>query len=78
MCSVCLRSSCHPRCPYAPDPPAIYTCKYCGEPIIPGEAYLELDGDYYHMDDCANEAAISLLLEKYGATKGIAEDVEPW
>lgn len=79
MCDVCMRTPCDPRCPNAPDPPTIYTCKYCGEPIIPGDEYLELDGDYYHMDDCANDVAISLLLEKCGATKGVAEeDDEPW
>lgn len=79
MCDVCRRSPCDPRCPNAPDPPTVYTCKYCGEPIVPGEEYLELDGDYYHLEDCASDVAMSLLLEKCGATKGVAEEDDgPW
>lgn len=74
MCDVCRRSPCDPRCPNAPDPPTVYTCKWCGEPIVPGEEYLEFDGDYYHLEDCADSVAISLLTEKCGAKKGIAEE----
>ncbi len=74
MCDICMRSPCDPRCPNAPNPPTVYTCKYCGEPIVSGDEYLELDGDHYHMDDCASNVAVPLLLEKCGATKGIAEE----
>lgn len=77
MCMICHQAPCHPSCPNAPDPPTVYTCKYCGEPIVSGDEYLELDGDYYHLDDCAFDAAVPLLLNKFGATKGVAE-VDPW
>ena len=72
MCDVCLRTPCNPRCPNAPEPPAVYTCKYCGEPITDGEAYFELDGDHWH-DECFQDNAVGILLETCGATKGIAE-----
>ena len=78
MCDICLRSPCDPRCPNAPDPPTVYTCKYCGEPIVPGDEYLELDGSYYHMDDCAKDVAMRLLLDTCGATIGIAEEARSW
>lgn len=72
MCDVCLRTPCDPRCPNAPEPPAVYTCKYCGEPITDGETYFELDGDHWH-DECFQDNAVGILLETCGATKGIAE-----
>lgn len=45
MCDVCHMTPCHPRCPNAPEPPKVYTCKYCGEAIVDGDEYLEVDGD---------------------------------
>ena len=73
MCDVCHMNPHHPKCPYAPEPPAIYICACCGEPIVRGDEFLELDGDYYHLEDCANEIAMDLLLDKCGARKGVAE-----
>lgn len=73
MCEICHSTPCHPQCPYAPEPPEIYTCKYCGEPIVAGDEYMEIDGDYYHLEDCAQDAALTLLLEQCGARKGVAE-----
>lgn len=77
MCDVCHMTPHHPQCPYAPDPPEVYTCAHCGEPIVPGDEFLEFNGDYYHMDNCASDVAMDLLLDKCGATKGVAE-VERW
>lgn len=77
MCDVCHMTPCHPRCPNAPEPPKVYTCKYCGEAIVDGDEYLEVDGDYYHLEDCASDVAMKLLLEQFGATKGVAE-VDRW
>lgn len=73
MCMICGRFPCDSRCPNAPDPPTVYTCAYCVESIVPGDEYMELDGSYYHMDDCASDAAMNLLLEKCGARTGVAE-----
>lgn len=72
MCSVCMRTPCDPRCPNAPEPQAVYTCKHCGEPIVPGDEFFEVDGDYYH-DDCFSDCASGILIEKFGARKGVAE-----
>lgn len=77
MCDVCHATPCDPRCPNAPDPPAVYTCKYCGEPIVPGDEYMEVDGDYYHLEDCAGDAALSILKDQFGARTGVAE-VDRW
>lgn len=73
MCEICRSSPCLTRCPNAPEPPTIYTCKYCGEPVIAGDEYMEIDGDYYHLEDCAQDAALTLLLEQCGARTGVAE-----
>lgn len=73
MCDVCLQTPCHPRCPNAPEPPTVYTCKHCGEPIVAGEEYCEFDGDYYH-EDCFSDCAETILFEQCGATRGTAEE----
>lgn len=73
MCDVCRQTPCHPRCPNAPEPPTVYTCKHCGEPIVVGDEWYELDGDYYH-EDCFADIAVTLLLEQCGATRGTAEE----
>ena len=72
MCAECRRTPCDPRCPNAPDPPAVYTCKYCSEDIVVGDDFVELDGDYYH-EECFTDNAANILLEQYGARKGVAE-----
>lgn len=72
MCEICHQCPCAPRCPNAPEPPTVYTCKHCGEPIVVGDDYFELDGDYYH-EECFCDSAIDLLIEKFGARCGVAE-----
>lgn len=76
MCMICRQAPCHPSCPNAPDPPAVYTCKFCEEPIVKGDEYVEVDGDFYH-EDCFNDCAVKILVERFGAVKGVAE-VDPW
>lgn len=72
MCSVCHKIPCDSRCPNAPDPVAVYTCKYCGEDIVEGDEYVMIDDDYYH-DECFMDCAAGILLEQFGAVKGVAE-----
>lgn len=72
MCDVCRQSPCDPRCPNAPNPPAVYTCKCCDEAVVAGDEFVELDGSYYHAE-CFMDNAANILFEEYGATKGIAE-----
>lgn len=77
MCAECRMTPCHPSCPNAPDPPTVYTCKHCSEPIVVGDEYTELDGDYYHRE-CFDDCAASILRSEYGATDGEAEEPEPY
>ena len=72
MCSVCRKSPCDSRCPNAPDPPTVYTCKYCGEPIVEGDEYVDVDGDFYH-SECVSDAAEGILMEQSWVTRGVAE-----
>ena len=46
--------------------------RYFGEPVVSGEEYMELDGDFYHQE-CFEGSAVDILLEKFGAQKGIAK-----
>ncbi len=75
MCEICRQSPCHPQCPNAPDPPTVYTCKSCGEPIVVGDEYYEFDGDYYH-EECFEDNATAILVEQCGASRGTAEEDE--
>lgn len=72
MCEICLHSPCLSGCPNAPDPPTVWKCEYCGESIVVGDEYVEIDGDHYHRE-CAQDEAYELLLEKCGAKEGTAE-----
>lgn len=72
MCSECHMSPCHPRCPNAPEPPKVYTCKICGEPIVEGEEYYEMDAEFYH-EECFEDNAVQILMDECGAMKGTAE-----
>lgn len=72
MCAICMRTPCDPRCPNAPDPPAVHTCKHCGESIVPGDEFFEVDGDFYH-DECFMDCAANILVNQFGARKGVAE-----
>lgn len=73
MCSECRQHPCHPRCPNAPEPPAVYTCEGCKEPIRAGEEYFEMDGDYWH-EECASDNAMAILTERCGGRTGTAEE----
>lgn len=50
MCDVCFKSPCHPRCPNAPDPPAVYVCSGCSSTIYDGDDYYEVLGEQFCSD----------------------------
>ena len=51
MCSVCLNTPCHPRCPNYSPPKTTHYCSICNEGILDGEEYIENDcGEYRHYD----------------------------
>ncbi len=72
MCIQCGMTPCHRGCSNAQDPPKVYHCKYCGEDIVEGEEYVELEGEHYHQE-CFEDNAVLILMEEYGAIKGVAE-----
>lgn len=48
MCDICQRSQCLPRCPNADSPEKVYECDCCGESIVEGEEYVEIEDKYFH------------------------------
>ena len=76
MCSVCLRSPCDPRCPNAPEPPSVHTCKDCGEGIVSGDEFAEINGEYYHIECLENMTTRELLalLDVYTETAEMEGD----
>lgn len=63
---------CHPRCPNAPDPEAIYRCALCGEAITYGDKYYEMDAEFYHKE-CFETNAVQILIDECGAMRGVAK-----
>lgn len=56
MCEICLRNSCHPRCPNAVQK-LRGICEECGEELYEGEYYYtDNDGNKYCSEDCAKKA----------------------
>ena len=56
-----------------PPEPVIYgRGPFCGEEIYLGEEIVELDGFEYH-EECFMDMAPRILLEQYGARRGVAE-----
>lgn len=76
MCDICRQWPCDSRCPNAPEPAAVYTCSYCGEPIQVGEECVSIEENHYH-EDCFSDAAVGILFKEFGASKGVAE-VDGW
>ena len=76
MCEICRQSPCASRCPNAPEPKAVYTCKDCKEGIMPGDEYVEIDRDYYHKE-CLEEKSMEELMKLVGYEVETAEEEEP-
>ncbi len=53
MCEECRMNPCHPRCPNAPEPPIVYKCEECGEPIYEGDFYYRV-GDHKFCEACVD------------------------
>lgn len=64
MCEECLQHPCHPRCPNAPDPPMVYVCSGCGDPILAGEDYYDLVGEQF-CEGCVLEARKVAVYDPY-------------
>ena len=55
MCEVCHMSICDSRCPNAPEPPQVYICSGCGQPIYEGDDYWDIMGEQW-CEECIKEA----------------------
>lgn len=62
MCRYCLTSPCPAGCPNADEIEPKETCKYCGEGLLKEEAYVDINGECYHVD-CLEEMSTRELLE---------------
>ena len=53
-----------------------YTCKDCGEGIVSGDEFAEIDGDYYHVECLENMTTRELLalLDVYTETAEMEGD----
>lgn len=67
MCSECLMSPCHPRCPNAPEPTPIFRCRVCGEGIYEGDKYFD-DGNSEICSECMDDMSVEEMLELFGET----------
>lgn len=65
MCQICRHSPCLNGCPNAPDPPAVTTCRKCGEPITPGYEFARIDGLDY-CDECIDDMPYCELVPLLG------------
>jgi hypothetical protein len=54
MCSECLQTPCHPRCPNAPEPDAVYYCERCGKRIYDGDGYYDLCDEIW-CEECVKD-----------------------
>lgn len=65
MCGVCMGVRCHPRCPVAPEPEAVYKCRRCGGGICEGDKYLDsLEGKI--CEDCLDGMTVNEVLGLFG------------
>lgn len=55
MCDVCHQYPCHPRCPNAPEPPAVFICSGCGEKIYEEHDYWDILGEQF-CETCIEDA----------------------
>lgn len=64
MCDICLQFPCHPRCPNAPDPPAVYVCSGCSHDIYEGEDYFDILGEQF-CENCVSNARRTAEYDPY-------------
>lgn len=64
MCDMCLQFPCHPRCPNAPDPPAVYVCSGCDQEIYEGEDYFDILGEQF-CENCVRNARRTAEYDPY-------------
>jgi hypothetical protein len=63
ICDICLHTPCHPRCPNAPDPPIVFYCDICNDPIYEGDDYYDF-GEEKYCYDCVQRAFRTAEIEE--------------
>lgn len=71
MCSLCLSTPCHTRCPNAPEPVAVHRCGKCGEGIFKGDKYFDGQGGCI-CEECLDDMTSGELLEMLGESLATA------
>ena len=72
ICSVCAKSPCDPRCPYAERGDAVYHCQLCDESIRSGEYFVEINRDFFHQR-CIEGLDVGDWLSLIDSTAEVAE-----
>ena len=72
MCDICLKSPCDTRCPNAPEPPEIFSCSRCAEPIREGERYAEDPDGRRLCEGCMDNMTTAEALSFTGCVFGTA------
>lgn len=75
MCQICRQYPCDPRCPNAPEPKAIFTCKRCKEGITAGEEYFD-SHEGQICKGCIEDMTINEFMELIGESFSTAEEEE--
>lgn len=75
MCSVCLSTPCHPRCPNAPEPEPVHNCSWCREPIFEEDEYMETSEGPV-CKDCIEGMSVAEFMEMIGEKFSIAKKEE--
>lgn len=73
MCSICGYSKCPSGCPNADEPPAVYECDVCGESIVVGDEYVDIDGKKIHRE-CFEDLDLGDVLEFAGGSLQTASE----
>jgi hypothetical protein len=63
-CEICHSYPHHPRCPEAEEPPIVYYCSECKEPIYDGEEFFRIKDKKYCME-CMEDFKEYAEVEEY-------------
>ena len=63
MCEECRMNPCHPSCPNAPDPKAVFICSFCGVEIFEGDDYWDIMGEQF-CEGCIDKARREAVYEE--------------
>lgn len=64
FCEYCGQFPHAPRCPHAPDPPAVFVCSGCGHDIYDGEDYWDILGEQF-CEDCITSTRKEAVYDPY-------------